>query len=130
MKPLPTQFTARGFQWRIVQRDGDVCLVEQSKDGWTNPVLNVVVVQKHKGKVMPSGNESEDREALPSWESWGELAWTASSKEDAKRRFNALVDSRANADSSIDQTRFTGVLPRNGPVANPPLGPWNHGEPK
>lgn len=107
MKPLPIVFKARGFDWRVIQREGDIAIVEQNREGWTSPVLNVVIVQKHKGKLMPSGKHNEDREALPSWESWGELAWAASSREDAERRFNALVDARANADSSIDQTRFS-----------------------
>lgn len=102
MKPLPTTFRARGFSWRVIQREADVAIVEQSSENWENGVLNVVIVQKHKAKVMPSGKESEDHEALPSWESWGEAAWTANDLADAKRRFNALVDSRANADSRID----------------------------
>jgi len=108
MIPLAPQFRARGFNWRIVQREGDIAIVEQNKEGWTNPVLNVVIVQKVKGGPMPRGRTSEDREALPGWEDWGDLAWTCHSREDAKARFNALVDNRQTADSSIPPTPTTG----------------------
>lgn len=99
MKPLPTTFQARGFHWRIIQREGDIAIVEQNKEGWTNSVLNVVIVQKHKARKLPNGEMTVDAEGLPSWEQYGQQAWVASDKADAKKRFNKLVDD-ANADST------------------------------
>ena len=96
MIPLAPKFRSRGFDWRIVQREGDVAIVEQSREGWENPVLNVVVVQKHRERPAPDGSTIPAREGLPSWEQWGRAAWTASDLPDAKRRFNALVDSTAD----------------------------------
>ncbi len=104
MIPLAPKFRTKGFDWRIVQREGDIAIVEQNKEGWTEPVLNVVIVQKIKGGPMPRGRVSEDHESLPGWEDWGESAWTCHSREDAKRRFNALVDQHQSADSSIPPT--------------------------
>ena len=94
MKPLATQFRARGFSWRIVQREGDIAIVEQSKYEWTNPVLNVVIVQKHKARKLPNGEMTVDAEGLPSWEQWGDRAWCCSGVADAKARFNKLVDTQ------------------------------------
>jgi hypothetical protein len=102
MIPLAPKFRAKGFSWRIVQREGDVAIVEQNKEGWREPVLNVVIVQKHKGRTYPNGDVVPDREGLPSWEQWGEAAWTCSGRDDAKMRFNALVDAAANALSAPD----------------------------
>lgn len=107
MIPLAHNSRARGFDWRIVQREGDVAIVEQNKTGWTSPTLNVVIIQKHKARNLPTGEMTADAEGLPSWEQWGQQAWTCADKADAKRRFNKLVDD-ANAPSCEYVSRFTG----------------------
>lgn len=97
MKPLPDIFRSRGFDWRVLQREGDIAIVEQNKPEWREPVLNVVIVQKHKARRLPNGEMTVDSEGLPSWEQWGQEAWTCADKADSKRRFNKLVDA-ATAD--------------------------------
>lgn len=101
MKPLPDTFRARGFDWRIRQREGDIAIVEQMAKGWQSPVLNVVLVQKHKARKLPNGEMTVDAEGIPSWEQYGDRAWVASDLADAKRRFNSLVD-----DANRAQTRY------------------------
>lgn len=96
MIPLPPKFRARGFDWRIIQREGEVAIIEQNRKGWTHPVLNIVIVQKHKARRLPNGEMTVNSEGIPSWEQWGDKAWTCVDKADAKARFNKLVDA-ANA---------------------------------
>lgn len=73
--------------------------MEQSKEGWQEPVLNVVIVQKHKARILPNGQSTEDAEGIPSWEQWGNQAWVYPDKASAKARFNKLVDDANRARS-------------------------------
>src|SRR5881397_3024609 len=106
MIPLAPSFRQRGFHWRVLQREGDVALVEQNKTGWLYPAYNVVIVQKRKTHKWPDGSPAPAREGMPNWEQWGEQAWAYSDKAAAKVRFNIEVNRRQNALSKGD------VLPK------------------
>lgn len=108
MIPLPTTFRKRGFNWRIVQREGDFAIVEQLGDNWDNAVLNVIVIQKHDEGKWPDGRVAPAAEGIPSWEQWGDKAWVCQDLADTKRRFNKLVDDH-NASCAQAQEAKAGV---------------------
>ncbi len=118
MIPLAPKFRTRGFDWTILQREGDVCLVEQNKAGWSEPAYNVVIVQKHEARVM-GGNAVPAREGLPSWEEWGTYAWAYSDKTSAKVRFNEEVDRRQDALSPPPVTPNMGSKSAEGALTPP-----------
>ena len=118
MIPLAPKFRSRGFNWRIVQREGDVAIVEQDKEGWSNPTLNVVIIQKNRERKWPDGRVSPASESLPNWNQWGEQAWTCSGIADARQWFNHLVDAAqdASALSAPCQSPKPGSEGKNRPV--------------
>lgn len=94
---LETKFKHGGFDYRQLQREGNVALFEQAKGGAV--VSYEVVIVRVKPASSIQGRIIPEREAYPSNEEWGTFAWTVVRLEDAKERFNRLVD--ASQDSEI-----------------------------
>ena len=90
MKLLPNTFTQGGFDFKVIKRDGQVAMLEKSKNGYHNSMFEVVIIQKHKAKVL-FGNTLEDREAMPPDEAWGQFGWTPESRERAEAIYADLV---------------------------------------
>ena len=70
MKPLPTEFTYDGFDFRQLAREGDVALFEKRKPNHSRPGYEVVIVQRHPAQTI-HGRDYPERESLPPSESWG-----------------------------------------------------------
>ena len=92
MIPLPDRFRFDGFDFELVQREGDIALLRKSKPHHREPCYEVVIVQKHKANKWPNGTSSPDREAMPHTEAWGTSGWSYSDLPSAKKRFNNLVN--------------------------------------
>ena len=92
MTPLPDRFRFDGFDFELVQREGDVALLRKSKPHHRDPSYEVVIVQKHKANKWPNGTSSPDRESMPHIGQWGTTGWTYSDLPSAKTRFNTLVN--------------------------------------
>jgi hypothetical protein len=90
MTPLPQTFRRSGWDYKVLSRDGDVAVLEQTKAG-CDTRYEVVVVQRHNGyeiggKVMPPG------EAMPSPEQWGRLGWTLMDRESAFKKSKTVLE--------------------------------------
>jgi len=90
MTPFPTSFRKSGWDYRLLERDGDVAILEQTKAG-CDVRYEVVIVQRHNGyeiggSVVPAG------EVMPSPEMWGVKGWTFMDIESAKRKADSLVE--------------------------------------
>lgn len=89
--PLPAAFVRKGWTYRLIDRDGDVALLEKTKPNVTNPSYEAVVVQ-HKPAWTVAGNEIPAKEAVPSDAQWGSQGWSYNDLVDARRKMRALVD--------------------------------------
>ena len=86
MKPLPTEFKSKGFQFRQLKRVGDVALFERKRPTWKNPGYEVVRVRKYPTYEI-SGATIEAHEALPPDEAFGQEGWALASIERAEEVF-------------------------------------------
>lgn len=97
LKPLATEFTAKGWSFRQVARKEHAAIYRRERQEcagvWD---FEVVVVRRHDGHIWPNGNFTPPGETYPSSEQWGSLAWTFSSAthrnpaEAAKAKFDSL----------------------------------------
>jgi len=94
MTPLAKTFRFDGFDFELVQREGDVALFRKSKPTHRDPSYEVVILRKHPEQTFPSGKFYPARESMPPSESWGTEGWSYSDLPSAKTRFNKTVDSR------------------------------------
>ena len=100
MTPLPEKFRQRGgsgFDFVILQRDGDVVLVSKSKPmescNGTLTVFEVAIVQKLPAYEI-AGNRIEAHEAMPGNEQWGVSGWSFLNKGSAIKQFNNLISKK------------------------------------
>lgn len=96
--PLPTTFRARGFDWEILERTGDVALLLQKFKG-TDGNHVVAVIQKQDATEF-RGKRYEAKEALPTWEQWGSKAWTFMSKDAAEAKFSKVAEAQEKKDAA------------------------------
>jgi hypothetical protein len=106
MTPLQSTFRSDSFDFRQVQRVGDMALFEKCKPTHTNSSFEVVIVQKHPAKTFPNGKYYAARESMPRSEDWGVRGWTYANLESAQTKFNQLVMNAVKAVS--DPTPFPG----------------------
>lgn len=89
-KPLVTSFKHRGFDYRQIDRVGDVAIFEQSKPSLTGTWFEVVIVQRH-GEYEIAGKKIEAAETMPPASAWGKQGWTLRDKSKALEKFCDLV---------------------------------------
>lgn len=89
MKQLPNEFDGRsdqrGFRFRVVKRNGLVCLLEKRKAGKVN--WEVAILRTLAQMTWPDGRVTEAHEAMPSPEQWGVCGWSLASFERAEEIF-------------------------------------------
>ena len=86
------KFPRWGQEWKILEREGDTLLIEQTTPSQSLKRYTVAIVQRYKedkifqsGKSYPAGNEY-----LPGETSYGRLAWQFISYDLAKDFFNSF----------------------------------------
>ena len=94
MTPLPTQFPGRAdqkvFQFTLIERQGDVCLLSKRKSNWKCDKFEVVFVQKRPQHVWPDGRIEPAREAMPYPELWGTGGWSFDTLPAARLKFETI----------------------------------------
>lgn len=73
MKPIPTEFSYNGFNYKQIRREGDVAVYQQILG--KNPSYEVIIVQKHNGYTI-NGVTYPPAEFYPSTNDWGTKGWT------------------------------------------------------
>jgi hypothetical protein len=81
-RSLVFPFKAGGFDHLLLQRDGDVCLVQRGP--WN---FEVVLIQHHPARAYPDGRTTPPREGYPGSSQWGKAGWSYISQEKAEKRF-------------------------------------------
>lgn len=90
MTPLPAAFKDRGFDFKQIDRQGEIALFSKTKGN--NRSFEVVIVQKCPEHTWPNGNTSPAHEAMPSPETWGRCGFTYTTLESARNRLKTLMD--------------------------------------
>jgi len=88
-KPLEKKFKSKGFDYRQLDRVGDVAIFEQTKEGLTGTWYEVVIVQKHDERII-SDVRISPAEAMPPASAWGKKGWTFRDNGKAFDKFSAL----------------------------------------
>jgi hypothetical protein len=90
-KPLPREFHARGFNYRLIAREADVAIYEQTWRGIPNPSIayEVVRIRRHDGYTV-GGKYFEPAEVYPSSEQWGAYGFTYTDRDAAFQRLKQL----------------------------------------
>jgi hypothetical protein len=88
-KLIKREFTKAGFDYRQIERDGNVCIYEQVKPGVK--AYEVVVLQV--GPPHPMDKDPFDGliERMPSPEMWGTRGWTHCDEASARARFDRMT---------------------------------------
>ena len=97
-------FTRDRYRHALLERAGDVCLVERTNLVVKPPSVHwEVVVLQHEGEKTIRGRTLAAHLRYPSPEEWGTHGWTYTDITDARRRWGDLRESAA-------------IQPRSGPV--------------
>ena len=92
MKTLSITNRIDGFEFKLINREGDAALFEKFKPGITTRLFEVVIVQRSADHIGPRGDLILAHEHMPSSEQWGTHGWSYSNLDDAMRKFSALRD--------------------------------------
>jgi hypothetical protein len=89
-KPLRTSFRSKGFDYRQIERKGDVAMFAQTKPGLSRTWYEVVVVQRYEAYEI--GEKTiEAAESMPGTSQWGKSGWTYRDPKEARSKFDELV---------------------------------------
>lgn len=89
MIQIPIHFTAGGYAFRQIDRQGNVACYEKTKPGVTG--FEVAIIRRCKARTWPDGRVTPAHESMPSSEQWGRFGWTYTDRESAFRRVGKLV---------------------------------------
>ncbi len=104
MNRLKTSFRSDSFEFRQLDRTGDVAVFAKRK-GELDTSYEVVAVQRVPERVL-FGRLVEAHEAMPTSEAWGEKGWAYRDKPSAFRKMRELISRR-----STSQCRCIGPRP-------------------
>ena len=80
-------FTRDRYRHELLERDGDVCLVERTNQ-LTDSVHWEVVILRHEGtRRGPQGKTLPPHERYPSGNDWGEYGWTYTTLPEARQKW-------------------------------------------
>jgi hypothetical protein len=96
---LAFPFSRDRFVHRLLERSGAVCLVERENLETGSFHWEVVRVSIEPDKTI-RGQLYPAHERYPSSEEWGERGWTYTTLPDAKQKYRALVQSKAQKGGS------------------------------
>ena len=98
-KPIDHTFTEKGFTYQQLARTGDVAMYRQSKGRVEK--FEVVIIQRHDGRVLPNGKTAEPTEYYPCTSQWGSKGFTCDSLFSARAKFDDLVTQEAKKRKEI-----------------------------
>lgn len=89
MKLIPETFSKSGWQFRQIERKGNLAIFERSKDEG-KPHYEVVKIRAHNGFKIP-GTETmaEPAEVYPSDTAWGRDGFTYSTLDEARQKLES-----------------------------------------
>jgi hypothetical protein len=91
METLRFPFVRNRFQHNLLERVGNVCLVERINKSTGGVHWEVVVLHHWPARTWPDGRRTSGGERYPRLSWWGKSGWTYTALCDARERFGALV---------------------------------------
>ena len=90
-RPLPTEFSRDGFNYRQIAREGDAAIYEQTWSGCSSPSVcyEVVRIRRREGFHI-NGRFVEAAEVYPNSNSWGVDGFTLTDKDAAFAKLREL----------------------------------------
>jgi hypothetical protein len=88
-------FQRDGFDHKLLEQDGPVCLVERTKKG-RQLHHEVVVLQFRPEACFPNGKSTPAHWAYPKSEHWGTCGWTDTDLARARRQYAQLAQKWAS----------------------------------
>jgi hypothetical protein len=91
-KPLPIEFQSGGFNYRLIAREGDAAIYEQTWSSCSNPSVcyEVIRIRRREGFEI-DGRFVEPAEVYPSSDAWGVDGFTFTDKEAAFAKLREVV---------------------------------------
>jgi hypothetical protein len=91
-KPLPKEFRHDGFNYRLIAREGNAAIYEQSWSGCADPSVcyEVIRIRRREGFEI-SGRFVEPAEVYPNSEAWGVDGFTLTDKDAAFAKLRELA---------------------------------------
>jgi len=108
MRPLPTKFTDRGWDFQQLKRDGSIVLFRKTKTpvgGKQIETFEIIKINENKEREC-HGSFLCARESYPPSTAWGTSGWSTSSHERAEELFYH----RANASKTIPHERVAALF--------------------
>src|SRR5262249_28611736 len=96
-KTLEFPFRDKGFDHKLVERQGDTCLVHRTSVAYGHSHFEVVQLRKRNGWQFADGRVVEAAEFCPSSNEWGKLGFTYRTLDEARKRFEKLAPTAAMA---------------------------------
>lgn len=90
-RKIREEFTLKGYSFKMVSREGDYAVYEQSKSEHINKTYEVVRIRRHDGYAI-AGNNCPPSEMYPSSEKWGVDAFTANTKKAAFAKMDWMMN--------------------------------------
>jgi hypothetical protein len=91
-KPLPKEFRRDGFNYRLIAREGNAAIYEQTWSGCSEPGVcyEVIRIRPREGFEI-AGRFVEPAEVYPNSEAWGLDGFTVTDKETAFAKLRELA---------------------------------------
>jgi len=87
-KPLKEKFTKKGFDYKLIKREGDKAIYSQTK-GPKIKCYEVIKIRRHDGYTI-ADVYMEPSETYPSDSEWGVFGWTFNDLELAEKKFKSI----------------------------------------
>lgn len=93
MEPISTTYRKNNYEFKQVNRTGDVAIYEQREPS-NNRLLGyeVFIIQHQKESILPNGLKVQAKEVTPSASSWGNLGYTVANLEQAYVKRDVLLE--------------------------------------
>ena len=84
-------FTKDRYVHALLERDGDVCLVERTNQLTKSVHWEVVILEPRHARTLPNGEHAAAHVAYPSPNKWGVFGWTYTRLTDARQKYAELL---------------------------------------
>lgn len=91
-EPFPATFNKWGFDFTLLERKGDIVLLQKTKpEHVVKDNYEVVRLKKQEARDWPGGKSTPAKEVLPESEKWGVSGWSYCSLAAAREKFLELT---------------------------------------
>ena len=90
MRTIPQNYKKDGFNFELIERNGNVAIYKQSKPDYVSVNYETVIIRKRKTDNDFVGTKAGD-EYLPSTSEWGMYGWSYRTLEQAREKMSKII---------------------------------------